>query len=161
MFESQIELEKQQGIRGPFTRYFAVIDSEVGARLALRDVALLTLVLAGFWGLLAIRGSGATLVFAIPLALAGVLLLLTPSRLGAGCLVVFGGTLLVLAGINLPSVGPFGLVALATTAPVLPLGLRAYTAVRVLRPSAPWAAPAASPTEDTTRSASPSDTGNA
>jgi hypothetical protein len=80
MFERQQELEREQGFRGPATRYFGPLDDPAEARLVIRDMSVTLLLVAGVLLAMLWRAGWAALVIASVLALPSVLLLLTKSR---------------------------------------------------------------------------------
>jgi hypothetical protein len=86
MFERQQELERQQGFRGPATRYFGPLEDRAEALLVVRDMSLTLLLVSAVLLMLLWRAGWRGALFASILAAPAVLLLVTKSRPAAVCL---------------------------------------------------------------------------
>ena len=151
MFDERIALERKQGTRGPFTRFFGRVSSPSEASLVLRESAIALLGVAALWALLAIRGNSFILLFAAAVACPAALLFLRPLRAATGCLFLQGLLLLGVAGVSLAQGALINLLPVGLGAATLLLAIRARQAIRLLNPTyieafmAPEPAPEAPP----------------
>ena len=135
MFERQIQLEQQQGVRGPFTRFFSVLSSVEEAHAALRDAATAALCAAAGWVFVTFFVGAPVLIFAAFTAAPAVVLFFRPSRLAAVSLTFVGVAFLLFAAISV------GTNAILAWPPVLFGGItllagrRARMAMAVIRPN--------------------------
>ena len=130
MFEHQQDLEREQGYRGPATRFFGPLDDVSSASMAVREMSLTVVVIGVALGLLNRRGGWLAVLLAASLAVPAILLAVTRSRVAAvllaAVIVIFSVWILVLHR-NLT------LLSLVICLALLGVGQRAFRAAFVLQ----------------------------